>query len=66
MKVNKISAFIGILLLLIAIYDIIFYWPDDSELPVFIAKKVINIVFGYYLVWFNLIKPIYTKTIIAQ
>ena len=54
------------LLLFIAINDIIFYWPDDSELSVFIAKKVLNILLGSYLVWGNLIKPIYTKTMIAK
>jgi len=61
-KINKVWTFLGFLLLIIGIIDIIFYWPESGEFWVFLIKKILYILVGSYLIWDYLIKPIRTKT----
>jgi uncharacterized membrane protein YesL len=61
-KVNKIWTFLGLLLFVIGVIDIIYYWPVNGELWVFLIKKILYIVVGAFLIWDHLIKPIRSNT----
>ena len=62
MKVNKVWTFIGVLLLVTGVIDIIFYWPVDGEIWVFLIKKIFYVVVGSLLIWDYLIKPLRANT----
>lgn len=66
MKVNKIWTFIGIVLFVTGVIDIIFYWPVNGEFWIFLIKKIIYIVSGSLLIWDHLIKPIRENNQVAN
>jgi uncharacterized membrane protein HdeD (DUF308 family) len=62
LKVNKIWVFLGVLLFLTGVIDIIFYWPVNGEIWLFLVKKILYIVAGSAVIWEYWIKPIRSNT----
>jgi len=58
MKINKFWTALGLVLFITGIIDILFYWPTNGEVGVFLVKKSLYVVIGALVIWDNLIKPL--------
>lgn len=58
MKINKFWTALGLVLFITGIVDLLFYWPTNGEVGVFLVKKSLYVVIGALVIWDNLIKPL--------
>ncbi len=58
MKINKFWTALGLVLFITGIVDLLFYWPTNGEVGIFLVKKSLYIVIGALVIWDNLIKPL--------
>lgn len=58
MKINRFWTALGLVLFITGIVDLLFYWPTNGEVGVFLVKKSLYVVIGALVIWDNLIKPL--------
>jgi len=58
MKINKFWTALGLVLFITGIVDLLFYWPTNGEVGIFLVKKSLYVVIGALVIWDNLIKPL--------
>lgn len=62
MKINKFLTFLGFVLLISNVIDIIYYWPASEDIWLFLTRKVISILGGSFFIWQYFIKPMRAQT----
>ncbi|GLX84496.1 hypothetical protein tloyanaT_07480 [Thalassotalea loyana] len=58
MKINKFWTALGLVLFITGVIDLLFYWPTNGEVGIFLVKKSLYVVIGALVIWDNLIKPL--------